>query len=1045
MVKLFTRNFLKANKPQIRLLLLLIVFLIQTAALKAQNPIKVSGTITDAKGETLVGVTVSVKGTSNGAATDAYGHFTLTVPNEQAVLVFNYIGYVKQELAVGRRRTFDLKLVESANGLDEVVVTGYGQAVHKRDLTGSISTVSAKQIQERQPVTLFDALEGQAAGVLVANDNGDPAGEGTITIRGTGTLNSGTGPLYVIDGVINTDANFLNPADIQSIEVLKDAASAAIYGSRGANGVIIITTKHGADGKPVISATYSHLFGELAHKLPTVSANDLRYYRKNRGDGNNGINTDSVNHYLNADNDYQDLLFRTANKDTYDLSISGGQKGLTYYAGLNYTNDQSIVINSYIKRVQTTINVDYQASSKFKITNNLSFAYQTGNNIPVGTTVQQVFERNPWTTIYTPNGSLAGYVESKRNPVAYALLATNLATSYLAQYNTAADYLITKDLKWTSSFNVKLFNPTTQNFTPNSLFSGGLGPDVGSTGSDRQFSYDLQSFLNYNKMLGKYHNISAMIGFSREYFSDNNFTIGDNNYLNESVFTSNVGTVDLTKTGTTATAYSTESLFGRIGYNYKEKYIATATFRRDGSSRFGPDDKWGNFYSGGFAWRFTDESFMSWTKKVLEDGKLRYSIGQLGNDQLSNNYLFSTLMNFGSSNTSASYNGYSTAGLSSTLGNPIIHWETVTTQNFGMDLTFLKGRLTFTPEYYIKKTNGLLYTAALPEETGYKTVSVNVGNIKNTGWEFTLAGTPVVSKNFTWNVSANISFQDAGLIEELSNHTPIITGSYIIQEGGHVGDFYLYKNQGVYQYDVSNAYATNGDRLTPVGVGNSGTTATGYLDNGKPYTGPVHQISRNGIILKGGNVIWQDVNNDGVIDAHDKQVLGNGIPKYYFGFTNFFTYRHFTLNVTFNGQIGNKVYNQTANSQNANSSTYSPPTVDAIYHSWLNEGDIAKYPNFRNKDTEGDISSGLNSFYLQDGSFIRLANVKFTYTFDRNIAKKVGAKNIAVYLFGDNLLTWTNYTWYDPEFSTSNPLTPGMDNGKYPKRREAGMGINVGF
>ena len=1045
MVKLFTPNFLKATKPKSRLLLLLLMFLIQISTSYGQGTIKVNGTITDAKGETLVGVSVSIKGTTAGTTTDANGKFSLTAPNEQAILVFNYIGYVKQELVVGSRRTFDLKLIESTNGLDEVVVTGYGQTVKKRDLTGSISNIDAKQIAERQPVTLFDALEGQAAGVLVANDNGDPAGQGTITIRGTGTLNSGTGPLYVIDGVINTDANFLNPADIQSIEILKDAASAAIYGSRGANGVIIITTKHGVEGKPRINATYSHLFGQLAHKLPTVSANDLRYYRKNRGDGNNGINVDSVNHYLNADNDYQNLLFRTANKNTYDLSISGGQKGLTYYAGLNYIDDRSIVLNSYINRVQTTINVDYKANDNFKISNNLSFAYQTGNNIPVGTSIQQIFERNPWTTIYTPDGALAGYVESKRNPIAYALESTNLATSYLAQYNTAADYFITKNLKWTTSFNVKFYNPTSQSFTPNALFSGGLGPDVGLTTNDRQFSYNLQSFLNYNKTFGKDHNVTATLGFSREYFRDDSFKIGDNNYLNESVFTSNVGTVDLTKTGTDATAYSTESLFGRLGYNYKGKYIVTATYRRDGSSRFGPDNKWGDFYSGGFAWRFTDESFMSWTKKVLEDGKLRYSIGQLGNDQLSDNYLFSTLMDFGSSNTSASYNGNSSAALSNTLGNPIIHWETVTTQNFGMDLTFLKGRLTFTPEYYIKKTNGLLYTAALPEETGYRNVSVNVGNIKNTGWEFTVSGTPVVSKNFSWNVSANISFQDAGLIEQLSAHTPFITGSYIVQEGGHVGDFYLYKNLGVYPYDVSNAYAANGDRLTPVGVGNKGTTATGYLDNGQPYTGVVHQLSRNGIVLKGGNVIWQDVNNDGVIDARDKQILGNGIPKYYFGLTNFFSYKHFTLNVTLNGQVGNKVYNQTANSQNANSSTYSPPTVDAIYHSWLNQGDVVRYPNFKNKDTEGDISSGTNSLYLQDGSFIRLANVKLTYTLDPKIANKLKTRNISIYAFGSNLLTWTNYTWFDPEFSSGNPLTPGMDNGKYPKRREVGFGINVGF
>lgn len=1044
-MKIFTQKFSQLSKPGIRLLMIVFVILISGSILQAQSPIKVSGTIVDAKGETIIGVSVKVKGTTTGVITNTNGKFTLTVPNEKAILVFSYIGYVNQEHVVGTRRVFDLTLTESTNSLDEVIVTGYGQTMKKRDITGSISTVTAKQIQERQPVTLFDALEGQAAGVLVSNDNGSPSGQGTITIRGTGTLNSGTGPLYVIDGVINSDANYLNPADIQSIEILKDAASAAIYGSRGANGVILITTKHGADGKSVVSVSYAHLFGKLAHQLPTASANDLRYYRKNRGDGNNGINTDSVNHYLNADNDYQNLLFKTANKNTYNVSISGGQKGLTYYGGINYIDDQSIVINSYIKRLQTTINVDYQVSDKFKITNNLSFAYQTGNDIPVGTTIQQVFERNPWTTIYTPDGSLAGYVESKRNPVAYAYLSTNFVESYLVQYNTAANYLITKDLRFTASFNAKFNNPTSQSFTPSSLTSGGTGLDVGSTGSDRQFSYDLQTYFNYNKTLGKYNNITASLGFSRERFKDNNFNIADNNYLNESVFTSNVGTIDLTKTGTTATAFSTESVFARVGYNYKEKYILTGTYRRDGSSRFGPDNKWGNFYSGGFAWRFSDESFMSWTKKILEDGKLRYSVGQLGNDQLSNNYLFSTLLNFGSSNASASYNGNSSAALSSTLGNPIIKWETVTTQNFGIDLTFLKGRLTFTPEYYIKNTSGLLYTTALPAETGYKTVTVNLGSIQNTGLEFTLAGTPVASKNFTWNVSANVTFQNAGLIKQLANHTSFVSGSYIIQEGGHVGDFYLYKNLGVYQYDVSNSYAANGNRLTPVGVSADGKTATGYQDNGQPYTGPIHHLTRNGLVLKGGNVIWQDTNKDGVIDANDKVVAGNGIPKYYWGITNFFTYKRFTLNVTVNAQIGDKVYNGTANSQNTNSSTYSPPTVDAIYHSWLHEGDISKYPLFTNKDTYGDISNGLNSLYLEDGSFIRLANVKFTYTINPKIAARIKARSIGLYVYGDNLLTFTNYSWYDPEFSTSNALTPGMDNGKYPKRREIGFGVNFGF
>jgi len=1046
MVKLFTQKFKKAGNHALRLSMLALVLLICVSTVLAQSTgIKVTGTVTDSKGEQLIGVSVKVKGTANGVATDVSGKYTLTVPNEKAVLVYTYIGFNPHEETVGARKTINVSLSETSNSLSEVVITGYGETVKKVDLTGSIATVSAKQIEERQPVTLFDALQGQAAGVLVTNDNGDPSGQGTITIRGTGTVNSGSGPLYVIDGVINTDANYLNPNDIASMEVLRDAASAAIYGSRGANGVILITTKHGQEGKPVIKLSYGHLFGQLAHSLPTASANDLRYYRKNRGDGNNGINQDSVNHYLNADNDYQDLLFRTANKNTYNIGISGGQKGLTYYTGIGYIDDQSIVINSYIKRVQATINIDYQPSDKFKISNNLAFAYQTGNDIPVGTTIQQIFERNPWTAIYRPDGTLASYIESKRNPVAYALLQTNTATSYLAQYNTSATYSFTKDLKFTTSFNVKLNNPTTQSFTPIILTSGSTGPDVGSSSDTRQFSYQLQAFLNYKRTFAKFHNVTGLLGFSREHFRSDSYKIGDNNYLSELVFTSNIGLVDLTKTGTSATAYGTESVFGRLGYDYKSRYILSSSFRRDGSSRFGSENKFGNFYSAGLAWRFTDEPFLAFTKKVLDDGKLRYSVGQLGNDQLSGNYLYSTLINFGSSNVNGSYAGNSAAALSNTLGNNAIKWETITSQNFGLDMTFLNGRLTFSPEYYIKNTSGLLYSTKLPAEAGPDNVTVNLGDISNRGLELTLTGTPVVSKNFAWNISANATFQKAGEIKTLANHTPINTGSYLIQEGGRVGDFYLYKNLGIYQYDVSNSYGVNGDRLTPVGVSADGKTATSFLDGDQPYTGAIHQLTRNGLTLKGGNVIWQDVNNDGVIDADDKQLLGNGIPTNFYGLTNFFTYKHFTLNVTFNASFGNNVYNATANSQNANSSTYSPPTVDAIYHSWLRQGDVAQYPLFTNKDTYGDISSGVNSFYLQDGSFIRLANVKLTYSIDQKILSKFKAKSLQIYVYGDNLVTWTNYTWFDPEFSSSNVLTPGYDNGKYPKRREVGFGVNLTF
>jgi TonB-linked SusC/RagA family outer membrane protein len=1065
MVKLFTKKFIKAGMPGHRLLLLAVVFLISISA-QAQNPaIKISGTVVDTKGSPLIGVSIKIKNTSTGTVTDMNGKYSITAPNEGATLVFTYIGFITHEAVAGNSHTLNITLAETSNNLNEVIVTGYGQSVKKRDLTGSISTVSAAQINERQPVSFEDALEGQAAGVLVQNDNGDPAGTGTITIRGQGTLNAGGNPLYVIDGVLNTDANFVNPADIASIEVLKDAASASIYGSRGANGVIIITTKHGADGKPQVLATYTHLYGKLAHELPTLSASQARDFRltdKQQNIALGGANPDSVNHYLNADNDYMQLLLKTAQKNTYNLSISGGQKGLTYYTGLNYINDQSIVLNSYIKRIQSTINVDYAANDKFRVTNNLSFAYQTGNNIPLSATIQQLYERNPWISIYLPDGSLAGYNETKRNPLTYALEQTNFAKTYLGQYNTALSYSILKDLRFTTSFNIKFNNVSTQTFTPTAITVTTLGggvTDSGGSSNDIQVSWQLQSFLNYSHLFGKYHTLSATAGFSRENFQDNGYSFGDTNYLSETVFTSNVGTIN-PGTGTnptisTATGFATESLFGRLGYDYKSKYILTFTDRYDGSSRFGPQNKWGNFIAAGAAWRFTDEPFMKWAKSILDDGKLRYSIGTLGNDQIKDNYSFINQVNFGAANGIPSYNAFGTAALNTTLGNPQVKWETTTTQNLGIDLTFLKGRLTFTPEYYRKQTSNLLYTKNLPEETGFKNTAVNIGAIRNTGLEFTLSGSPIMKKNFSWNINANLTLQQAGIVTELANGVPFFpTGNsanspYYITQGGHIGDFYVLKNLGVYQYDVSNNYAANGDALTPVGVSADGKTAASFLDNGQTYTGARHSLMRNGHVLTGGETIWQDLNNDGVIDNNDKMIVGNATPKYYWGITNFITYKHFTLNFTFNAQFGNKVYNGFANAQNNNLSTsYSLPTMDFYLHTWHQQGDIAKYPAVVNKDTYGDIANGINSLYVEDGSFVRLSNAKLTYNLDPKIASKFFLRSLAVYIYGDNLLMWTNYTGFDPEFSSigsGSSLTPGYDPGNYPKRREAGFGINIGL
>jgi TonB-linked SusC/RagA family outer membrane protein len=1050
----YTQSNFKSCNTLLKPALMLVLMLVFSASLLAQGGLtKITGTVRDSKGETLIGVNVLIKGTKSGIATDVDGKFSINVPDSKAILVFNYIGFMPKEVPVGNQTTINVVLMENESGLSEVVITGYGQTVKKSDLVGSIGSVGAKQLLERQPTSLADALEGQIAGVQAVTDGGDPLSPGTIQIRGLSSLNSGNGPLYVIDGILNDDASFLNPQDIASIEVLKDAASAAIYGVRGANGVILITTKGGQEGKARLNVNYYHLFGKLAHKLQTASARDLTYYRRveNGGAGTGAaVNPDSVSTFDNKDNDYQDLLYRTGNKDNINLSIAGGQKGLLYYGSFNFVNDQSIIINSFAKTFTTLFNVDYQATDKFKITNHISVNYITGNAVDVGSTASTVFQRNPWVSLYRPDGSIAGFVESKKNPVAYALFSENVPTTYTIQDDIIASYQIYKDLRFTGSASARLDDFNRQTFVPLSITSGATGPNSGTSFVDNKLLYDLQAFFNYSKTFGKDNTITAVAGWSRDRHQDNGYNLALQNYLSEVIRVSSDATLINTGINSTATYSSTESLFARAQYAYKDKYIVNGTFRRDGSSRFGDQNKWGDFGAGGFAWRISSEKFLEWTKKYVDDIKLRYSYGVLGNDNLTD-FGYSTLLNFGVgtvTTNSGIYNGNNAAYVSPNLGNPTLRWEKTTTQNFGLDLTMFGGRLTITPEYYIKLTNGLLSSQILPEETGLKSGAINLGNISNHGFELTINATPIASKNFSWNINGNVTLQDPGLITYLSPTATAIQGSYLIKQGGHIGDFYLLKNLGVYRWDVSNEYDTQGNRLTPVGVNAAGTTATGYNEaNGAPYTGPTHQLSRNGKVLIGGSTIWQDINNDGVIDENDRQVVGNAVPKVLFGVTNHFTYKNWTLNFLINASFGNKVYNSIANGLNLESSNFTPPTVTAIYHSWINPGDIAIYPNFNGtvKDTYGSIANGENSLYLEDGSFIRLASVKLTYNLPAKFLSKIKARTFSVYAYGNNLLTWTNYSWYDPEFSSTNVLQQGFDSGKYPRRREAGLGINIGF
>jgi len=1021
-------------------LFLLLQFVLVITAFAQSSPIKVTGSVKDARGKALSGVSITVKGTAIGVTSDNSGFYSIMVPGQQSTLVFTLVSFGNKEELVGGRTTLNAVLTEGGNSLEDVVVIGYGTQ-KKRDVTGSITSVSAKQIEERHPANLTDALQGMATGVLVTTD-AEPGSEGSIRIRGYSTFSSaGNNPLYVIDGVLSDNMNGINPNDVQSVEILKDAASAAIYGSRSANGVIIITTKKGLEGKPRINLQYLHTFGQLAHKLPQANSQELRTYRNLQG--SSGSSNDSLNPSFNADNDYQALLTRTSQKDQVDFGVSGGAKNMNYYTSARLLNDQGLIINSYAKSLQLRTNLEFSPTTRFKYTTRFQFGYVVGNAVDEGNTIFQAFQRPPNYLVYYPDGSLTGYISGRRNPVSVALYQINKDQKYTGTLFNQIDYQLIPSVKFTTNVAINYGETRGVNFLPKILSSNSPLTNNGSEVYSRTINWQYQAYFNYNKTFGKDHTVTGLVGFSAEKTQSNNASVAGVNYVSEEIITLNAATIVPSGTTTGASGNSLASVFGRVNYSYKGRYIIAGTARRDGSSRFGANNRWGNFLSGSVAWRFSDEKFMAWTRSILNDGKLRLSIGQTGNERIGN-YDAQYRYGFGS----YFYNTVSGTAQGTSFGNPNLKWESTTQSDVGLDLNFFNNRLTVVADYYIKTTSDLLYSRPLPRETGFNDIRVNVGTVQNKGFEVSVTGRPLITKDFDWSVTTNLSIE-RGVVKKLNDGQPFITGNtgdagnaaWLIREGAKLGDFYGWKALRVYPYDQSNAYNDNWQPLTPIFDANG--VFTGYTDGGKPYTGTVHSLYGKGQKLKGGDVEFANLTKDSIIDDQDRMVLGNAQPDFYFSIMNTLRYKQFTLSFTFNSQWGNKIYNNAAQTlDNYNTSNIIPQPY-VIQHAWRNQGDITNIPNVKAKTSTGNFRT--NDHFLEDGSFIRLAYLQLNYTLKPAWAAKVFTQGINAYIYTSNLFTWTNYTWYDPEFTSSDPLQMGQDGGKYPRRREVGLGINVNF
>jgi len=1028
---------MKESLKYIFVILLLFFFtLCNFAQEQVRKDILVTGFVKDKNNEPIIGVTVKLKKSNKGTITDLNGRYSLLIPRENSRLTFSYVGFQSTEIEV-KGNNLDVVLLETSKVLDDVVVIGYGVS-KKRDLTGAISSISSKSIEERTPINVFEALQGQVAGVEIISGSGAPGEGADIKIRGVSTFESGAKPLYVIDGVTSDGIDDLNPNDIESIEVLKDAASAAIYGSRSANGVILITTKQGDKANPKLNIRYLQSYSSLTRKMPKANAVERKFYDSVRSKYRTGTyeysTGDSLSIFHNQDIDTQDLLFRTAKRNQVDLSASGAGNSFKYYLSVSYLNEEGIIINSDYNRISSRANMEYKPTNNLTIGSKIQFSLSNTNGISEAGVLTQLLQRIPYWAIFNSDGSYVPNLASKTNPYAVAMDDINKSQSYKFTILDYLEYKFNKNLKFISNFQGNFDLKRNQDYRPEaqlSLFDVTTGIDQ----TNLNYNWANENYFTYNTKINTNHNIESMIGWSFQNYHVENINLTGLNYTTDMIYTLNAASAyDVKNTNTIISEHSMASCFGRIGYNYKSKYLFNANLRYDGSSRFGKSNRWGAFPSVSGGWRFSDENFLKWMKPFVYDAKVRLSYGITGNEAIgdydayllySPDFIYNNISGIGASNLS--YDNLS--------------WERTTQYNVGLDLRLLNNKVNIVADYYLKNTDQLLSMVQLPKETGFSTIRKNVGAMSNEGFEFSIEYNIVNNKKLKWSANFNIA-TNVSKIVKIADGIPFYKGTgdaIYIQENARIGEFYGYKQLGIFAYDESNAFTDNWERLTPTfedGV------LKQYTLNGSVYSGNIlKKKNAAGVNLKGGDVEFEDVNQDGITTNADKQLIGCAQSDFFGGLSTNFSYKEFSLLVGLYYSFGGDIYKYEESRRNAFTSDATTPSPEAILNMWTKQGDIATYPipipSDHNSLTPSD-------FYIEDGSYIKLKNVRLSYEISKKIAQKVLLKSITVYIYGNNLLTFTNYKGYDPEFSSgSDPLTSGIDTNRYPRKKEFGFGINI--
>ncbi|WP_214073391.1 TonB-dependent receptor [Mucilaginibacter sp. dw_454] len=1053
----------------------------------AKSSIKVSGTVVDETNQPLPGVSVRVKGTDAGVTTDVNGKYTISVEQE-STLVFSFIGYINQEVVVDRD-LISIQLKPQTNLLNEVVAIGY-QSVRKTDVTGAISSVKAEELNKSAP-TLGQALVGKVAGVTISQTDGAPYQSTKIRVRGIGSFSASSDPLYVVDGYpAGNDIN-INPEDIESVDILKDAASAAIYGSRASGGVVIITTKHGKDGKGKFEYDVQVGQDQLAHKVKLLDAdqfaqlvidgrnntyqdlwvnsghtwNDQMYSDNNATRVANVGNAASVQIptyiynfatqqeiHQTTNTDWQDELYHNALFQKHNLSFSGGSNGMSYYVSGGYQNQDGIIHSTGQERYNFRTNVEGNVSKRLRVAANVSYTQNTNHEVQEGRfdhgPILGALIYMPFFPAYNADGTLAtnraasesaayGW-QSIENPVALAERTVITRKGYRGNYNGSATYTILPGFTFKANLGMSTYTEKYDYYLPTDLSNGANPPGspqsiaaATATASDLIQNDRLGEFtLNYDKTFGKHH-INLLGGYSAQQTDNDLVSVTAHGFQNDNIEEITAKGADpanfALNSGSGKSSVTLLSYFGRASWNFDSKYYATASMRADGSSRFGPLNKWGYFPSVGGGWTLSEEPFYhDWLGKQSTI-KLRASWGLSGNYNIGNYNVQQTLGNptgvvFGNTIATAIVpGGIKDAGLS---------WESTSQYNFGADLGLLHNRLFVIANYYLSYSYNILYNQPISAISGSTTILTNLRNsqIRNKGFDFQLDGKIIDNSAFKLGASGNISI-NRNLVTKLSgNNTIIINGaerSYltnITEQGQPVGMFYGFKVGGM---------------VTPQNISKVAPSSSS--------TNPV----------KPGDLYFVDTNGDGVITDADKTVIGTPYPKFTYGFAVNSSYMHFDINASFNGSYGNQVLDgQDYYLYNGEGSGNQYENVADRYRNAANPGDGSFYRASRG-GTQSN-STRLSTVYLQDGSFLRCDNISLGYSLPSAVATTLGVAKARIFTSVVNAFTITKYKGYNPEVdynyssgasNSTQPanLAPGIDYGVYPLVRSYNLGVNITF